>query len=255
MTDEILYQTDAGVATIAFNRLQRKNSITGAMYTTMAQSLEKAQADPAVRVALLRGDVSIFSAGNDIGDFLANPPSTPDAPVFHFMRAISGFTKPLVAGVCGPAVGIGTTMLFHCDLVYAADNASFSMPFVNLGLCPEAGSSMLAPRLLGYQRAAAALLLGEPLSATDALAAGLVNRVMPAAEVDACALAAAGKLASKPQSALTKTKALMKAAEEAQFQAHLEREGATFREMLKEPAAREAFSAFVEKRKPDFSKL
>ena len=254
MTD-IIYQTDAGIATIAFNRLQRKNSITAAMYTALAESLEKAQADPAVRVALLQGDVSIFSAGNDIGDFLADPPSTPEAPVFRFIRAISGFTKPLVAGVCGPAVGIGTTMLFHCDLVYAADNATFSMPFVNLGLCPEAGSSMLAPRLLGYQRAAAALLLGEPLTANDALAAGLVNRVLPAAEVDASARAAAGKLAAKPQSALAKTKALMKAAEQAQFLAHLERESATFRGMLTEPAAREAFSAFVEKRKPDFSKL
>jgi enoyl-CoA hydratase/carnithine racemase len=255
MTADIQYHAESGIATLAFNRVGRKNSITAAMYAALAASLDAAQADPAVRVVLIKGDESIFSAGNDIGDFLADPPNTADAPVFRFMRAIAGFTKPVVAAVCGPAVGIGTTMLFHCDLVYASENASFSMPFVNLGLCPEAGSSMLAPQALGYHRAAQYLLLGEAMSAADALTAGFVNRVLPVGDVNAAARAAAEKLAAKPLSAVMVTKQLMKEAQRAQFLAHLEHEGETFRRVLGEPAAKEAFTAFVEKRKPDFSKL
>ena len=158
---DILTHTDAGVMTITFNRLDKKNSITSSMYAAMADAVAQAAADPAVRVVVFQGHESIFSAGNDIGDFLNQPSTTQESPVFRFLRGIATCEKPLIAAVAGPAVGIGTTMLFHCDLVYAGDNAAFSMPFVNLGLCPEAASSLLAPRMFGYHRAAEALLMGE----------------------------------------------------------------------------------------------
>ena len=159
----------------------------------------------------------------------------------------------LIAAVAGPAVGFGTTLLLLCDLVYAGDNAAFSMPFVNLGLCPEAASSLLLPRLMGYQRAAEALLLGEPFMAEAALEAGLVNRVVPPTEVNGVAQAQAAKLAAKPLSALMATKRLMKAGQRAEIKAQMAEEGQSFGRMLTEPAAREAFTAFMEKRKPDFS--
>ncbi len=204
---DILVHTEAGVTTVTLNRVDKKNSLTRAMYATLADTLAQAEADASVRAVLLQGDITVFSAGNDIGDFLAQPPAEQDAPVFRFLRAIAAFPKPLVAAVCGPAVGIGTTMLFHCDLVYAGDNAAFSMPFVNLGLCPEAASSLLAPRLLGYHRAAEALLLGEPFMAEAAMEVGLVNRVVPPTECNAIAQAQARKLAAKPLSALDRDQA------------------------------------------------
>jgi len=145
MTD-ILNHIDQGVMTLTFNRVDKKNSITSAMYAALADAIEQAQHDAAVRVVVIQGHESIFSAGNDIADFLNNPPAGQDSPVFRFLRNIAAFPKPLIAAVAGPAVGIGTTLLFHCDLVYAGDNAAFSMPFVNLGLCPEAASSLLVPK-------------------------------------------------------------------------------------------------------------
>lgn len=252
---EILTDVTAGVMTITLNRVEKKNSLTAAMYATLADALKQAQADAAVRAVVIQGHESIFSAGNDIGDFLNKPPSTQDSPVFQFMRVLIAFPKPLVAAVCGPAVGIGTTMLFHCDLVYAGDNAAFSMPFVNLGLCPELGSSLLAPGLMGYQRAAEALLLGEPFMAEAALEMGLVNRIVPPTEANALAQQQARKLASKPLTALLETKRLMKKAQAAVVAERVAEEGASFGRMLGEPAAREAFSAFMEKRRPDFSKV
>lgn len=254
MTD-ILIDSSAGVMTITLNRVERKNSFTSAMYAAMAEALTQAQADAAVRAVVFQGHETIFCAGNDIGDFLNAPPSTPDSPVFHFMRALSTFPKPVLAAVCGPAVGIGTTMLFHCDLVYAGDNAAFSMPFVNLGLCPELGSSYLAPQLMGYGRAAEALLLGEPFLAEAALEMGLISRIVPPAEAAALAQRQAQKLAAKPVSALTETKRLMKKAQASLVAERIAEEGASFGRMLHEPAAREAFTAFMEKRKPDFSKV
>jgi enoyl-CoA hydratase/carnithine racemase len=252
---DILVHTEAGVTTITFNRLDKKNSITSAMYAALADALQTAESDPAVRVVLLQGHETIFSAGNDIGDFLNAPASTQDSPVFRFLRGIASFPKPLIAAVCGPAVGIGTTMLFHCDLVYAGDNAAFSLPFVNLGLCPEAASSVLVPQMLGYHRAAEALLLGKPFMAEAALEVGLVNRVLPPTEANAFAQAQAKKLAAKPLSALVETKRLMKKGQAALVLQQMADEGASFGRMLKEPAAREAFTAFMEKRKPDFSKV
>jgi len=252
---DILTHIDAGVMTITFNRLDKKNSITSDMYAAMADAVAQAAADASVRVVLFQGHESIFSAGNDIGDFLNKPPSTNESPVFRFLRGIATFEKPLLAAVAGPAVGIGTTMLFHCDLVYAGDNAAFSMPFVNLGLCPEAASSLLAPRMFGYHRAAEALLMGDPFFAEAAQEVGLVNRVVPPTEVNGYAQAQARKLAGKPLSSLIETKRLMKGGYQQEVLAKMDEEGASFGRMLSEPAAREAFGAFMEKRKPDFSKL
>jgi enoyl-CoA hydratase/carnithine racemase len=254
MSHHILTHTERGVTTVTLNRLDRKNSITAQMYGAMADALAAAAADAAVRVLVFQGHETVFSAGNDIGDFLNQPPATQDSPVFRFLRGLATFEKPLLAAVCGPAVGVGTTMLFHCDLVYAGDNAAFSMPFVNLGLCPEAASSLLVPRMLGYHRAAEALLLGEPFMAEAALEVGLVNRVVPPTEANGVAQAAAQKLAAKPLSSLIETKRLMKRGQQQTVLERMAAEGEVFARLLAAPAAREAFGAFMEKRKPDFSK-
>ncbi|HVZ43569.1 MAG TPA: enoyl-CoA hydratase [Ramlibacter sp.] len=255
MTTDILVHAEGAVTTLTFNRLERKNSITAAMYGVLADALATAAEDAAARVVLLQGHETIFSAGNDIGDFLHKPPAGEGSPVSRFLRGIATFPKPLLAAVCGPAVGVGTTMLLHCDLVYAGDNAAFSLPFVNLGLVPEAASSLLLPRMFGYHRAAEALMLGEPFMAEAALEVGLVNRVLPPTEVNAYAQAQARKLAAKPLASLVETKRLMKQGREAAVLKQMDEEGRTFARMLREPAAREAFSAFMEKRKPDFSKV
>ncbi len=252
---DILIHHDAGVCTISLNRLDKKNSITSAMYQSMADALAAANDDAATRVVVIQGHETIFSAGNDIADFLNKPPAGQDSPVFQFLRAIASFTKPLIAAVNGPAVGVGTTLLLHCDLVYAGDNAAFSMPFVNLGLCPEAASSLLVPQLMGYHRAAEALLLGEPFMAEAALEVGLVNRVVPPLETNTYAQSVARRLAAKPLSSLIETKRLVKKNQAPLVAQVMAEEGASFGRMLREPAAREAFGAFMEKRKPDFSKV
>ena len=255
---DILTHVEAGVMTLTFNRVDKKNSITRAMYAALADGLERAAQDAAVRVALIQGDATVFSAGNDIGDF-QNAPADPgpreQQPVWRFLRAIATFPKPIVAAVCGPAVGVGTTLLLHCDLVYAGDNAAFALPFVNLGLVPEAASSLLLPQMLGYHRAAEALLLGEPFMAEAALEVGLVNRVVPPTECNAAAQQQARKLAAKPLASLIETKRLMKGGQQAAVLARMNEEGQLFGRMLHEPAAREAFAAFAERRKPDFSKI
>jgi len=253
--NDILNHTEAGVMTITFNRLDKKNSITTAMYAEMADMLARAASDSAVRVLVFQGHETIFSAGNDIGDFLNNRSPSLDTPVLRFLAELSSFPKPILAAVCGPAVGIGTTMLLHCDLVYAGDNAAFSMPFVNLGLCPEAASSLLVPQMMGYHRAAEALLMGEPFMAEAALEVGLVNRIVPPTEANSVALTQARKLAAKPMTALIETKRLMKKGQAAQITQQIAEEAASFGRMLQAPAAKEAFGAFMEKRKPDFSQL
>jgi len=249
----ILSHFENGVLTLTLNRVEKKNSLTSAMYAELADALSGAAVDAQTKAVLIQGHESVFSAGNDIADFLQQPASGEDSPVFRFLRGIAVFPKPLMASVCGPAVGIGTTMLFHCDLVYAGDNAAFSMPFVSLGLCPEAGSSLLAAQLMGHQRAAEALLLGEPFLAETALAMGLVSRVLPPTEVNAYAQQQARKMAAKPMSSLMETKRLMKADLTPQLLERIKQEGLVFGRMLKEPAAIEAFSAFMEKRKPGFN--
>ena len=251
---DILTDVSDGVMTITFNRIDKKNSITSAMYATMADALAQAAAQDTIRVVVIQGHETIFSAGNDIADFLHKPPSNQDSPVYRFLFGISGFPKPVIAAVCGPAVGIGTTLLLHCDLVYAGDNAAFSLPFVNLGLCPEAASSLLVPQMLGYHRAAEALLLGEPFMAEAALEVGLVNRIVAPPEANNLARAQTRKLAAKPIGSLIETKRLMKKGQALLVRQQMTEEGASFGRMLGEPAAREAFTAFMEKRKPDFSR-
>lgn len=240
------------VLRIAFNRPEKKNAITAAMYQTMADALVEAQTDASTRAILFTGSPTIFSAGNDLEDFLKTPPVGEEAPVFQFLRAISTAEKPIVASVAGAAVGIGTTLLLHCDLVYAADTATFSLPFSQLGLCPEAASSLLLQRVAGYQSAAEKLLLGEPFDANEAHRMGFVNRLLPAAEVDAFALQQAQKLAALPASSLRVTKELMKRAAQHELQTQMTEEAVHFAKMLLAPEAKEAFKAFFEKRKPDF---
>jgi enoyl-CoA hydratase/carnithine racemase len=252
---EISTSKDNGVLAIAFNRPEKKNAITSAMYASMADALAEGANDAAIRVILIAGQAGIFTAGNDLEDFLHHPPLGADAPVLRFMRALSGASKPVVAAVSGAAVGIGTTMLLHCDLVYAADNAKFSLPFTQLGLCPEFASSLLFPRLAGYQRAAEKLLLGEPFAAQEALQMGLVSRVVPAAELRAFALGQAAKLAALPPSALRVTKRLMKDEQAAAVSTRMLEENSQFLEMLQAPEAKEALNAFLEKRRPDFMKF
>lgn len=252
MTTDILRHLEAGVLTLTFNRVDKKNAITGAMYQALADHLNDAADDTAVRVVVLQGHEAVFTAGNDLGDFLMNPPKGEDAPVFQFMWALHRFPKPVIAGVAGPAVGIGTTLLFHCDFVYCADNAAFSMPFVNLGLCPEYGASVLAPRLMGYAKAAEKLMLGEAFYADEAVELGLVLRVVPPHELNGYLAAQAKKLAAKPLSSLLATKALLRQSM-AGVEKVIQLEAGQFARMLTEPAAKEAFSAFMEKRLPDFS--
>jgi enoyl-CoA hydratase/carnithine racemase len=246
----ILHNQESGVLTLTLNRVDKKNSLNASMYANLADALQNASDNPDIKVVLIQGHETVFSAGNDIADFLQQPPANQDSAVFRFLKGIAIFPKPLMASVCGPAVGVGTTMLFHCDLVFAGDNAAFSMPFVNLGLCPEAGSSLLAPQLMGYQRAAEALLMGEPFLVEAALEMGLISRVLPPTEVNAYAQQRARKMASKPLSSLMETKRLMKAAHIPAVLARIQEEAVSFGRMLKEPAAIDAFSAFLDKRKP-----
>jgi enoyl-CoA hydratase/carnithine racemase len=255
VSQDILSHTEGGILTLTFNRAQKKNSITVAMYQLLADALHAAAVDAAIRVVVIQGHEAIFSAGNDLGDFMNVPPAGGGSPVFQFLRAVASFPKPLVAAVCGPAVGIGTTLLLHCDLVIAGDNAAFSMPFVNLGLCPEAASSLLVPQMMGYHRAAEALLLGEPILAEAALEVGLVNRVVPPSEATRVAMQWAQKLAAKPISSLIETKRLLKKTDAAHIMERMAEEGVSFGRMLREPAAKEAFTAFMERRVPDFSKV
>jgi enoyl-CoA hydratase/carnithine racemase len=251
----IRIETANGLMSLVFDRAERRNAITAAMYAQLADGLAQAAMDDSVRVVLIHGDENVFTAGNDLADFRDNPPQGTDTPVQRFLQGLLDFDKPLVAAVCGHAVGVGTTMLLHCDLVYAGDNAKFATPFVNLGLCPEAASSLLLPRLAGHPKAAEVLLFGEPFGADDALAMGLANEVLPAPDTIARARVRAAELATRPLSSLVVTKRLMRAPLRQACDEAMAAEGEQFRRMLREPAAREAFAAFMEKRKPDFSRL
>lgn len=254
MSDIVTSVAD-GVLSIEFNRPQKKNAITAAMYQSLADALKDAEADKVVRVVMITGTPEVFTAGNDLEDFMNHPPQGGDSPVFRFLYAISHAKKPIVAAVAGAAVGIGTTMLLHCDVVYAGDNAKFSLPFAALGLCPEAASSLLLPALAGYLRASEKLLFGEPFGAQEAKEMGIVNQVLPAGEVASHAFERAKKLAQMPASSIRTTKALMRGAQLKAVEAQMADEGAHFRKMLGSPEAKEAFAAFFERRKPDFSKF
>ncbi|MCG2585006.1 enoyl-CoA hydratase [Massilia sp. TS11] len=256
---DILSSQADGILTLEFNRPERKNAITGAMYQALADALKAADADPAVRAIIIQGKPEIFTAGNDLEDFLRNAPQpgvdNSDRPVFQFMRALHGCAKPVVAAVAGAAVGIGTTLLMHCDLVYCADNARFSMPFTQLGLCPEYASSLLFPQIAGQARAQEKLLLGEAFSAAEALEMGLVARILPAAELNAYARAQAAKLVALPAASIRTSKMLIKRSRQAAIDDTMAIENQHFAAMLNGAEAKEAFTAFFEKRKPDFSKF
>jgi enoyl-CoA hydratase/carnithine racemase len=252
--DMAISQAD-GICAIEFNRPDKKNAITAAMYQAMAEALCAAEADASVRAILFSGAGGIFTAGNDLEDFMKQPPSGESSPVFRFMDALRDASRPVVAAVGGAAVGVGTTLLLHCDLVYASEQAKFSMPFVQLGLCPEFASSLLLPRLAGYQRAAEKLLLGEAFSAQEAHEMGLVNRVLPADDLMDFARAQAARLAALPASSVRATKQLMKQGAAQEVRAQMAEEGRHFGRMLAAPEAKEAFTAFFEKRKPDFSRF
>lgn len=251
---DILTSKAGGILDIAFNRVDKKNAITAAMYQALAEALEDAQDDSAVRVIVLAGKPEVFTAGNDLKDFLDNPPVSDAHPTLRFMRALRAADKPVLAAVAGAAIGIGTTMLLHCDMVYAADDAYFSLPFSQLGLCPEFGSSLLLPHIAGYQRAAEKLLLGEPFTAAEAHAMGLVNQVLAPDQLQPFVHAQAAKLAALPAGSLRATKRLLKGGQEA-LDASMANEMQQFGRMLGAPEAKEAFTAFFERRKPDFSRF
>jgi len=244
-----------GVATVEIARPEKKNAITQAMYQQMADAINAAAADASVRAVLITGQPGIFTSGNDIEDFMQRPPGNLESPAFVFMKALMGCEKPVIAAVTGAAIGIGTTMLLHCDFVYVSDEARLAMPFVSLGLVPEFASSLIVPQLMGNARAAEKILLGDPFTGADAVDVGIANAVLPANEVVNHARRVAERFNALPPGAVRDTKKLMR---RARSQAALETigvEGKVFAERLQSPEAKEAFSAFFQKRKPDFSKF
>jgi len=255
VTDHIQTELADGVLTVTLARPEKKNAITQAMYAVLAEATERARTDDAVRVLVFRGQGDSFSAGNDIADFIAlgSQGQQPlDMSVFRFLKALADLDKPAVAAVRGRAVGIGLTMLLHCDMVVVAEDALLSVPFINLALAPEAASSMLLPALLGHQRAFELFALGEPIDGRTAHAWGLANRAVPADQVEAVAADLAGKLAARAPNSIRKTKRLMRDAE--RMWALMQREGEAFGSQMSSPEAMEAFMAFSQKRAPDFSK-
>jgi enoyl-CoA hydratase/carnithine racemase len=251
----ITYQTDQGVATLTIDRPAKKNAITGEMYEQFVAHLRTASAEPAVRAVVVTGAGGTFTAGNDLKDF-ANPRfAQADSPVLSFMQALAAFEKPVIAAVQGLAVGIGVTMLLHCDLVYVADDATFSMPFTSLGLIPEFASTYLLPLVAGRVRAAENLLLGKPFPAHEAVVMGLANAVLPSAEVLAHAQKMARAFSTLPPGAVRDTKKLLREAQAAAVNDAIFREAAYFGPRLAGAEAREAIAAIIEKRPPDFSKF
>ena len=245
-------QTD-GVLHIVLARPERRNALTLEMYAALADALVRANTDSSIRVLLISGEGKTFCAGNDLSSFLQNPDVSENSSVIRFLRALVACEVPIVAALHGAAVGIGTTMLLHCDLVYAAKGTKFSLPFVNLALVPEGGSSLLLPRMMGHVKAAELLLLGDVFSAEKAAQLGLINDVVDPDELLAIASKTAKALAEKPPTALRQTRALLKKAAGSELKAAIDEELGHFAALLSSPEAKEAFTAFAEKRKPDFS--
>jgi enoyl-CoA hydratase/carnithine racemase len=256
MTAEIETRRVDGFQTIRFTRPGKKNAITRAMYEAMGDALGKGEADAQVAVHVFLGSEGFFSAGNDVNDFLANAAGDAGATggALRFLHLLPVIKKPMIAAVDGPAVGVAVTLLFHCDLVYASRRATFSTPFLDLGLVPENASSLLAPQIMGHARAFELLVLGETFGAERAREAGFVNSVVADGEAEAVAFASALRLAAKPPEALRRSRAFLRP-DPGLVLARSDEETAAFLELLKEPEAREAFSAFLEKRRPDFAKL
>jgi enoyl-CoA hydratase/carnithine racemase len=254
MTSHIETLREGGVLTLRFNRPDKKNALLTAMYADAAAALRNAATDGAVRVVVITGTADSFTAGNDLRDFLENPPTGPEAPVFQFMRALATFPKPAVAAVNGLAIGIGVTLLLHCDLIYAVPGAKFQLPFVNIAIVPEFASSLLIPRLVGQARAAELLLLGEMFTATRALELGLINGVVEPDDLLPTALAKAKVLASKPPAAVRHAKSLLRMpAMEITDRISVENDGVAQR--LTTAEFKEAATAFFEKRAPDFNRF
>jgi enoyl-CoA hydratase/carnithine racemase len=256
MSEHLQIERDGGLLTLRMNRPDKKNALTRAMYAGMAAALDEADADRSVRAVLLTGGESCFTSGNDVADFIQAPPSGLNSEVFQFMRALFDFGKPVVAAVAGPAVGIGTTLLLHCDLVYVARDAQLKMPFVSLGLCPEYGSSLILPQLLGHARAAELLLLGESFSGEQAAAWGIANQAL---DDGAATLSKAREMALRflqlAPSAVVDSKRLMRAPGREELRRVIEEEGALFGQRLRLPEAIEALTAFMQRRKADFSRF
>src|SRR3990167_3016096 len=248
MSEHLLVEREAGLLTLRLNRLDKKNALTRAMYGGMAEVLDQADRDGSVRSVLITGGETCFTSGNDVADFIQAPPAGLNSEVFQFMRALFEFS--------GPAVGIGTTLLLHCDLVYVSREASLKMPFVNLGLCPEYGSSLILPRLLGHARAAELLLLGQGFTGEQAAAWGIANQALADG---ATTLAKAREMALRFQqlapSAVADSKRLMRAPGREELRRVIEEEGALFGQRLRSPEAIEALTAFMQRRAPDFSKF
>jgi enoyl-CoA hydratase/carnithine racemase len=248
-------ETRNRVARIRFDRLEKKNAITAQMYGQLAEALASADAAGEVRAILLHGTAECFTAGNDVNDFLNRPPGGEGSPTWQLFKVLPSITKPVVAAVGGPAVGIGTTLLLHCDLVYAAANARFQLPFVPLGIVPEFGSTFLLPLMAGHQRAAEVLMLGQPFTAQKAYELGIVTAVVSQESLLQEAEKAATTLAALPPESIRLTKGLMKSGFEKAIRDRIMEEGRLVLERLRSPEAKEAMSAFLEKRKPDFSRF
>lgn len=256
MSEHIHLEREQGLLTLRMDREDKKNALTRAMYGALADALDAADEDRSVRAVLITGSETCFTSGNDVADFIQAPPSGLDSEVFRFMKALFDFSKPVVAAVSGPAVGIGTTLLLHCDLVYVARDAKLKMPFVNLGLCPEYGSSLILPRLLGHARAAELLLLGEAFTGEQAAAWGIANEALADG---AATLARAREMAQRFEqlapSAVAVSKRLMRQPGREELRRVIMEEGELFGQRLRTPEAIEALSAFMQRRKPDFSKF
>jgi enoyl-CoA hydratase/carnithine racemase len=254
MSDQIVVNVQDRVLSIRMNRPEKKNALNGAMYTAMTEALVQADADANVRAILITGAPDCFTAGNDISDFAGARPGQA-SPAVRFLETLAATAKPVLAAVGGVAIGIGTTLLLHCDLVYATAGARFQLPFVNLGLCPEAASSLILPSLMGTHRAAELLLFGEPFGADVARDLGIVNQVVADSGLLPTAIAKAQRLAEKPPSSLRTTKMLLKTGQAEAIKQTMAREGQHFAALLQGPEAKEAMAAFLERRKPDFSKF
>lgn len=252
MSEHIIHERDEAIVTLSIDRQRQKNALTAEMYDVLSAHIDDANADPGVRVIVLTGRGRDFSAGNDLIDFLENPPADMSSPVFRFIQAVRKSPKPVVAAVEGLAIGIGTTILLHCDLVYAAEDARFKMPFVDLGVTPEAGSSYLLPASFGFQRAAELLYLCPVFDAKTAQEAGFITRIVGSGAALDAAKEAAAQLSVKAPEALKKTKELMKT-EGDTLSERMASEAVVFGQGLQGREFKEAVAAFQEKRKPNFS--
>ena len=244
--ETVLSSSNGGILTLTLNRPQKQNALTREMYRALSEAITQAQGDFGIRAVVITSSSANFTSGNDLFDFLNEPPLEEGSPVMNFLSAIHNFSKPLLAAISGNAVGIGTTMLFHCDIVIASPTAKFSMPFVNLGLVPEAGSSILFPRLVGHQRASKVFLTGEPFSAETALEMGLIAEISedPISTITSIA----EKIAKQPPNAVIQTKALLKSELHEKVAAVMRAEGELFQMALQSDEAREAFMNFLEKK-------